>query len=32
LQLFAHPENSEWIYSMSVIIFEVNLVSEKNKT
>ena len=32
LQLFGHPDNSEWFSIISVIIFEVNIVDEQNKT
>jgi len=28
LELFTHPENSEWFSIISVIIFEVNIVAE----
>jgi len=28
LQLFKHPENSEWFSIISVVIFEVNIVDE----
>ena len=28
LQLFAHPENSEWFSIISVNIFEVSIVAE----
>ena len=31
LQLFAHPENSEWFSIISGIIFEVNVVSAQSK-
>jgi len=31
LQLFAHPENSEECSIISVIIFEVNIVSEQKQ-
>ena len=32
LQLFEHPENSEWFSTISVIIFEVNTVDEQKQT
>jgi len=28
-QLFPHPENSEWFYIISVIIFEIKIVAEE---
>jgi len=31
LQLFAHPENSEWFSIIFVIIFEVNIVAEQKQ-
>jgi len=31
LQLFGHPENSEW-FSVISVIFEVNIVDEQKKT
>jgi len=31
LQLFAHPENSEWFSTISVISFEVSAVAERKK-
>jgi len=31
LQLFAHPENSEWFSIISVINFEVNIVAEQKQ-
>jgi len=31
LQLFAHPENSEWLSIISVIIFDVKIVSEQKQ-
>jgi len=32
LQLFGHPENSEWFSISSIIIFEVNIVDEQKQT
>jgi len=32
LQLFGHPENSEWFSIISVIIFAVNVVDEQKQT
>ena len=32
LQLFWHPENSEWFFIISVTIFKVNIVDEQKKT
>ena len=32
LQLFRHPENSEWFSIISVIIFKVNIVDEQKQT
>jgi len=32
LQLFGHPDNSEWFSVISVIIFEVNIVDEQKET
>jgi len=32
LQLFGHPEISEWFSIISVIIFEVNIVGEQTQT
>jgi len=32
LQLFKHPENSEWFAIIYVIIFEVNIVDEQKQT
>jgi len=32
LQLFGHPENSEWFSIISAIIFEVNIVDEQKQT
>ena len=32
LQLFGHPENSEWFSIISVVIFEVNIVDEQKQT
>jgi len=32
LQLFWHPENSEWFSISPVIIFEVNIVGEQKQT
>jgi len=31
LQLFVHPENSEWLSVISVIIFEVDVVDEQKQ-
>jgi len=31
LQLFAHPENSEWFSIISYIIFEVIIVAEEKQ-
>jgi len=31
LQLFAHPEESEWFSKIFVIIFEVNIVAEQKQ-
>jgi len=31
LQLFTHPENSEYFYIISAIILEVNIVDEQKK-
>jgi len=31
LQLFAHPETSEWFSIISGIIFEVNIVAEREQ-
>jgi len=31
LQLFAHPENSEWFSIISGNIFEVNIVAERKQ-
>jgi len=31
LQLFAHPEKFEWFSTISVIIFEVNIVAEQTQ-
>jgi len=31
LQLFAHPEDSEWFSIIFVIIFEVNTVAEQKQ-
>jgi len=31
LQLFRHPENSEWFSIISVIIFEINIVDEQKQ-
>jgi len=31
LQLFAHPEDSEWFSTIFVVIFEVNIVAEQNQ-
>jgi len=31
LQLFVHPENSEWFSIISLIIFEVNIVAEQKQ-
>jgi len=31
LQLFAHPEKSEWFDVISVIMFEVNIVAEQKQ-
>ena len=31
LQLFEHPENSEWFSIISIIIFEVNIVAEQKQ-
>jgi len=31
LQLFAHPENSEWFSVISGIIFKVNIVPEQRQ-
>jgi len=31
LQLFAHPESSEWFSIISVIIFEVKIVTEQKE-
>ena len=32
MQLFEHPENSEWVSIISVIIFAVNIVAEQKLT
>jgi len=32
LQLFTHPQHSEWFSTLSVIIFEVNSVAEQKQT
>jgi len=32
LQLFTHPQHSEWFSTLSVIIFEVNIVAEQKQT
>ena len=32
LQLYRHPENSEWFSVISVIIFEVKTVDEQQQT
>ena len=32
LQLLGHPDNSEWFSTISVIIFEVNIVDEEKQT
>ena len=32
LQLFGHPENSEWFSIISAIIFEINIVDEQKQT
>jgi len=32
LQLFGHPEYSEWFSIISVIIFEVNIIDEQKQT
>ena len=32
LQLFAHPENSEWFSTMFVIIFEENIFAEQQQS
>jgi len=31
LQLFVHPETSDWFSRISGIIFEVNVVAKRNK-
>jgi len=31
LQLFVHPENSEWFSIISVIIFEINIFFEQKQ-
>jgi len=31
LQLFVHTENSEWFSTISVIIFEVNIIAAEQK-
>jgi len=31
VQLFAHPENSEWFSIIYVVIFEVNIVAEQKQ-
>jgi len=31
LQLFVHPENSEWFSIIFVIIFKVNIVAEQKQ-
>jgi len=31
LRLFAHPENSEWFYVISVFTFEVKIVAEQKQ-
>jgi len=31
LQLFAHPQNSEWLSIFSNIIFEVDVVAEQKQ-
>jgi len=32
LQLFTHPQHSEWFSTLSVIICEVNIVAEQKQT
>jgi len=32
LQLFAHPESSEWFSIISGIMFKVNIVAEQKQT
>jgi len=32
LQLLTHPQHSEWFSTLSVIIFEVNIVAEQKQT
>jgi len=32
LQLFTHPQHSEWFSTLYVIIFEVNIVAEQKQT
>jgi len=32
LQLFTHPQHSEWFSTLSVIIFEVKIVAEHKQT
>jgi len=31
LQLFAHPENSEWFSTISSIIFKLNIVAKQKQ-
>jgi len=31
LQLFTHPQHSEWFSTLSAIIFEVNIVAEQKQ-
>jgi len=31
LQLFVHPETSEWFFIISGIIFEVNIVADQKQ-
>jgi len=31
LQLFKHPQHSEWFSTLSVVIFEVNILRNRNK-
>jgi len=32
LQLFTHTQHSEWFSTLSVIVFEVNIVAEQKQT
>jgi len=31
LQLFVYPENPQWFYTISVVIFEVNIFAEQKQ-